>query len=88
MGIKEKIEGTSIKNIDDMSKKIEKIMEKYEFVTTIKENDSRKLIGTYDDIDLYYNIQEKIFEFKIDGKYFQPEYSQLMEMGREYLVLT
>jgi len=29
-----------------IKEKIEKIMERYEFVTKIKENDSRKLIGT------------------------------------------
>ncbi|MBU4492995.1 MAG: hypothetical protein KKA61_01360, partial [Nanoarchaeota archaeon] len=66
MGIKEKIEETCVKeNIGNMDDKIKKIMKRYEFVTIINENDGRTFVGVYDDKDLYYDPQKKVFELNI-----------------------
>ncbi|PIN77502.1 hypothetical protein COV14_05900 [Candidatus Woesearchaeota archaeon CG10_big_fil_rev_8_21_14_0_10_33_12] len=70
-----------------IKEKIEKIMERYEFVTKIKENDSRKLIGTYNDINLYYDPQKEVFELNIDGNYFAPEPDQIREIKGKYLII-
>ncbi len=70
-----------------MDDKIKKIMERYEFVTMIEEDDSKKLIGIYDDIALYYDPQKK-FLLEIDGNYFPPEPKQLKEIESKYLILN